>query len=69
MVTLRRNRPGSGVTWALVEDGFHVGSRAGEFIGYIDRQRDGRYLAFDTYSRMIGPFDDLPTAMTALSAA
>lgn len=61
-------RPGAGVVWALVEDGFHVGSRDGEFVGYIDRQLDGEYLAHDLYSRPVGRFADLPSAMKALTA-
>lgn len=59
---------GAGITWARVEDGFHVGSRHGEFLGYIDRQADGRFLAFDLHSRAIGGFADLTSAMRAVSA-
>jgi hypothetical protein len=59
---------GTGIVWALVEDGFHVGSRGGEFLGYIDRQYDGRLLACDLYSRPVGHFDDLTAAMRALEA-
>ena len=61
------DRPGAGVVWARVEDGFHVGSRGGEFVGYIDRQSDGRFLACDLYSRPVGYFPDLPSAMRVLS--
>jgi len=60
-------RAGAGVVWARVEDGFHVGSRVGEFVGYIDRQRDGRYLAYDSRSQRIGAFTELTGAMRALS--
>lgn len=60
--------PSSGVVWSLVEDGFHVGSRGGEFLGYIDRQRDGSFVACDLYSREIGRFRELPAAMRAITA-
>jgi hypothetical protein len=66
--TVEVDRPGAGVVWARVEDGFHVGSRGGEFLGYIDRQRDGRWLACDLYSREVGLFADLTAAMKALTA-
>jgi len=65
--TVEVDRPGAGVVWARVEDGFHVGSRGGEFLGYIDRQRDGRWLACDLYSREVGLFADLTAAMKALT--
>lgn len=55
------------VTWSRVDDGFHVGSRAGEFVGYIDRQPDGRHRACDQHSREIGLFADLESAVRALS--
>ncbi|MFS0713100.1 hypothetical protein ABC195_04395 [Microbacterium sp. 2P01SA-2] len=58
---------GSGIVWARVEDGFHVGSRTGEFVGYIDRQPDGRYVAYDSRSSCAGAFTDLTTAMRALA--
>lgn len=60
-------RAGTGVTWARVEDGFHVGSRRGEFLGYIDRQSDGTFLAFDAFSRVVGRFRGLTAAMSAVS--
>ncbi|SDQ47748.1 hypothetical protein [Microbacterium sp. cf332] len=60
-------RPASGIVWARVEDGFHVGSRTGEFVGYIDRQPDGRYLAYDSRSRCVGSFPELTAAMRALA--
>ncbi|MDF2580231.1 MULTISPECIES: hypothetical protein [Microbacterium] len=59
--------PGNGIVWARVEDGFHVGSRTGEFVGYIDRQADGRYLAYDSRSSRVGAFTDLTTAMRTLA--
>ena len=62
-------RPDNGVTWARVEDGFHVGSRHGEFLGYVDRQSDGGYLAFDAFSRMVGRFRGITAAMSAVADA
>lgn len=54
--------------WACVEDGFHVGSRVGEFLGYVDRQSDGSYAAFDARSARIGRFDSLHGATSAVSS-
>ena len=59
----------AGTVWSRVEDGFHVASRDGNFLGYIDRQRDGRYLAFNMRSEAIGQFADLVAAMRAVAAA
>ncbi len=55
--------------WACVEDGFHVGSRVGDFLGYVDRQSDGSYVAFDARAVSIGRFDSLHDATSAVSAA
>lgn len=68
MTALYDSPPASAVdvTWAHVEDGFHVGSRAGEFVGYIDRQADGRFRAFSAFAQPVGDFDVLPDAMRAL---
>lgn len=61
------DRRDPGVVWASVEDGFHVGSRDGNFLGYIDRQPDGRLLACDMFSRPVGHFTDLAAAMASLT--
>ncbi|WP_205823065.1 hypothetical protein [Microbacterium hydrothermale] len=61
------DRPGAGVVWARVEEGFHVGSRKGVFLGYIDRQPDGGYVAFDGTSRVVGSFRTLTAAMAAVT--
>ncbi|MFF8186771.1 hypothetical protein ACF044_05875 [Microbacterium sp. NPDC016588] len=50
------DRPGAGVVWARVEDGFHVASARGVFLGYIDREADGSYLAYNGRSRLVGRF-------------
>ncbi|GAA1245309.1 hypothetical protein JOF42_003416 [Microbacterium phyllosphaerae] len=55
--------------WASVADGFYVGSRDGSFLGYIDRQADGAWRAFDTASRPLGDYEDHHRAMDAVSGA
>lgn len=67
MATPHLDRPGAGIVWARVEAGFHVGSRAGDFVGYIDQQKDGRFLAFDARSQPAGLFTELTAAMRALA--
>lgn len=57
----------SDVLWACVEDGFHVGSRGGDFLGYVDRQPDGRFRAFDARSTALGDFATLSDATHAVS--
>ncbi|MFP7761149.1 hypothetical protein [Marisediminicola sp. LYQ134] len=64
--TLNEVRDDADVVWAQVEDDFYVGSVDGNFLGYIDRQDDGRYLVSDPFSRGVGHFAELDTAMRAL---
>lgn len=54
--------------WACVSAGFYVGSRKGVFLGYVDRQPDGGFLAFDGRSRLLGAFAEQHLAMAAVSA-
>lgn len=54
-------------TWAQVDEGFHVGSRAGEFLGYVDRSSPTDYRAFDMTSRPTGSFVDLSKAIQAVN--
>ncbi|WP_053353137.1 hypothetical protein [Leucobacter musarum] len=54
------------VSWAKVEDGFYVGSRGGEFLGYIDQDDSGLYVASDMYSHPIGEYQSLSQAMRAV---
>lgn len=61
------DQSGAGVVWARVEEGFHVGSRTGVFLGYIDRQPDGAFLAHDGTSRVVGRFEALTEAMAAVT--
>ncbi|MDN3495159.1 hypothetical protein QL996_04410 [Planococcus sp. APC 4015] len=56
----------SDVVWAKVDDGFYVGSLPGRFLGCIDKQPDGTFIALDVYSRPIGTFARLDHAMTAV---
>ena len=58
-----------GALWASVADGFYVGSDAGSFLGYVDRQPDGRWRAFDAVSRVIGDFPDHHAAIAATTEA
>lgn len=53
--------------WASVADGFYVGSRDGSFLGYVDRQADGGWRAFDAASRAIGDYADHHRAMAAVT--
>jgi len=62
-------QPQPDVLWACVESGFHVGSRGGDFLGYVDQQHDGTYRAFDARSQPIGDFLSLRDATTAVSSA
>ena len=53
-------------TWAHVEPGFHVVSRAGEFLGYVEQSRAGSFLAFDGRSTPVGRYDTLKDAQRAV---
>lgn len=57
------------VTWSQVDEGFYIGSRFGDFVGYIDRGSDGSYTAFDLSSGAVGSFSALTEAMAALAGA
>lgn len=55
--------------WSCVQAGFHVGSRRGQFLGYVDRQRDGRYLAVDARGADVGSYASLGEATRAVTDA
>lgn len=55
--------------WAQVEDGFYVGSRPGIFVGSVERTADGRFIARDGLSRLLGDADDLAAATALVTAA
>ena len=58
--------PNTDVVWAEVEHGFYVGSRNGEFLGYVDVESEATNVVCDMYSRPIGEFASLADAMHAL---
>ncbi|WP_336660424.1 hypothetical protein [Leucobacter sp. USHLN153] len=57
------------ITWARIEDDFFVGSRDGDFLGFIDREEPGAYVVCDQFSNRIGQFGELESAMEALREA
>lgn len=61
------NSPQEVITWAKVEENFYVGSRQGEFLGYIDKTGDAVFVATDMVSRQLGEFASLTEAMDAVS--
>lgn len=66
MSTTVSRRASQRATWARVDAGFHVASRDGEFLGYVDRAADGSYLAFDGRSTPVGRYDSLRDAQRAV---
>lgn len=57
------------VTWAAVEPGFHVASRAGEYVGYAERTADGHFVGFDGRSTPVGRYISLAEAQSAVETA
>lgn len=57
------------VTWVRVEAGFHVASRAGEFVGFAERTSDGHVVGFDARSTPVGRYDTLEAAQRAVETA
>ncbi|WP_336651163.1 MULTISPECIES: hypothetical protein [unclassified Leucobacter] len=55
-------------TWARVEDDFYVGSRFGEFLGYVDDAHESHAMAWDMLSRPLGQFGSLDEAMEAVQS-
>ncbi len=68
MSTMSLTHPAAGVSWTRVEDGFYVGNRRGNYLGYID-QIGGDYSAVDAQSRTLGIYPTLVAAMAALTSA
>ncbi len=56
----------SAPTWAHVDTGLYVVSRAGEYLGSVDRAKDGSYLAFDGRATPVGRYDTLSEAKRAV---
>lgn len=67
-VTSAASLSASPTVWSRVDDGFYVANRDGNFLGYVDRHEDGRFLACDLYSRPLGVEDDLTSAMAIVAA-
>ncbi|GAA3032199.1 peptide ABC transporter permease [Microbacterium dextranolyticum] len=57
------------VTWVRVESGFHVASRAGEFVGFAERTPDGHVVGFDGRSTPVGRYETLAEAQRAVESA
>lgn len=55
-----------GTTWAKVDTGFHVASRAGAFVGTVDENADGTFVASDARSTPIGRYLTLKDAQRAV---
>lgn len=55
-----------GTTWAKVDTGFHVASRAGAFVGSVDENADGTFVACDSRSTPIGRYATLRDAQRAV---
>ena len=60
---------GTRVTWVRVESGFHVASRAGEYVGYAERTGDGHFVGFDGRSTPVGHYTTLEDAQRAVEKA
>jgi len=54
------------VTWVTVEKGFHVASRAGEFVGFVEQTSDGHFVGFDGRSTPVGRYESLDEAQRAV---
>ncbi len=57
------------ITWARVDEGFHVASRAGAYVGFAERTESGDFLGFDGRSTRVGRFATLAQAQRAVEAA
>lgn len=57
------------VVWARVEDGFYAASTPKAFLGSVDSFTGGRFIALSAYSRPLGVYPTLETAMGAVIAA
>ena len=54
------------VRWNEVQPGFRVGTRAGEYLGFIESTAYGTFVAVDGYSTPVGRYDSLREAQRAL---
>jgi len=60
--------PSRPVTWSTVDRGFHVASRAGEFVGSIDATDGGHFIAFDGTNSPIGRYGTMVEAKRAVTS-
>jgi hypothetical protein len=54
------------VRWNEVQPGFRVGTRHGEYLGFIESTTYGTFVAVDGYSTPVGRYDSLREAQRAL---
>ena len=52
--------------WNEVQPGFRVGTRGGEYLGFIESTAYGTFVAVDGYSTPVGRYDSLREAKRAL---
>jgi len=57
---------GHAVRWDEVEPGLRVGTRRGEYLGFIERTVYGTFVAFDGFSTPVGRYDSLREAQRAV---
>ncbi|QCQ16645.1 hypothetical protein [Microbacterium sp. RG1] len=57
----------SRTTWNQADDGLYVAQRDGDFFGYIDRNDDGSFVAFDRFSSPVGRYATLAAAKASLT--
>ncbi|BAC19176.1 hypothetical protein HMPREF0290_2406 [Corynebacterium efficiens YS-314] len=55
-------------TWSEVARGFYAGSCEGNFVGYIERNARGAFVAHDMQSRVRGKFPTIDDAIENLTA-
>lgn len=53
--------------WNQAEEGLYVAQRDGDFFGYIDRNDDGSFVAFDRFSSPVGRYATLTSAKASLT--
>jgi hypothetical protein len=54
------------VRWNEVQPGFRVGTRDGEYLGFIESTAYGTFVAVDGHSTPVGRYDSLRQAQRAL---
>ena len=54
------------VRWNEVQPGFRVGTREGEYLGFIESTAHGTFVAVDGHSTPVGRYDSLREAQRAL---